>query len=306
MFRGGNGDRKSSNGCLTVLVSTIVLRFYRYIPIEIDIMRFVYIPIATIVSFLLFSCHKSGGSADAPGTRLKEVITHQAIRDSNVFASFKYNSNGQLVTYVDSFHMLTDNSNYINIVFSYPFQFNSQGNLERIDYRAGSTFAALYDLRTYDGQNRLIQNMHIDQYAQDTAVTRFVYDSNNRLTSDSTINSSTPGKMDYAVYTYDGNNNIVTWKQFTDSSGIVTATDSSNITYDANRNPYNSFGMNLYSLRNKEQLLSKNNITQQQFADGTIVNYQYTYFSNGLPKDVFVTVTSSASVPNRELHFVYE
>ena len=283
-----------------------MLSFSRYSIVEAYIMRIVYILIATTVSVLLLGCHKSGDSPDAPGARLKEVITHQAIRDSNVFTFFHYNSNGQLVTYVDSFHMLSDNSNYVNVVFSYPFLYNSQGNLEKIDYREGSTIAALYDLRTYDGQNHLIQNTHINQYAQDTAVTIYVFDGANRLASDSTFSNNKPGKIDFTTYTYDNNDNIVAWKRFTDSLNIVTAVDSSEITYEGNRNPYYAFGMNLYPLRNKEQVLSKNNIAEQRFSDGSIVNYQYTYFSNGLPKDVFVTITSSASVPNREFHFIYE
>ncbi len=269
-------------------------------------MRIVLLITATTISSVLLSCHRNSDSPDAPGTRLKEVITNQAIRDSNVFTFFHYNDQGLLTQVVDSFHVLTNNFHYLDTAVSYPFQYNAQGNLEKLDYRQGSVYAALYDLRVYNSKNLLVQNTHVNQYDQDTAITVYMYDNNDRLIADSTYRDNIPGKIDFTTYTYDGNDNISTWKRFTDSLGTITVLDSSEISYDNNRNPYHTLGINLYSLRNKEQVLSKNNIAQQKFSDGSIYSYQYVYFGNGLPKDVMVTVTSPASIPNREFHFSYE
>jgi hypothetical protein len=263
-------------------------------------------PVAVAISILFFSCHKTDGTTEAPGTRLKQVITNQAVRDSNVFTFFLYNDNAQLIRVSDSFHVLTNNLHYLDTVSSYPFLYNPQGNLQKIDYREGSVYGALYDVRIYNGQNRLLENTRIDQYNNDTAVTGYRYDGSNRLIGDSTMSTGHPGRIEWSTYVYDDNDNIVKWQRILDSAGTILKLDSSEITYDANPNPYHSFGMSLYSLKNIEQVLSKNNIVQQRFSNGSVFNYQYAYFSNRYPKDVFVTVTSPNAIPNREFHFTYE
>jgi hypothetical protein len=262
--------------------------------------------LAFFLSLILFSCKKDEVITDAPGTRLKEVITTQAIKDSTGITFLKYNSQIKLVTVIDSFRMQSDNlGHYIGLSFSRPLEYDAQGKLAKVTYREGSG-SDVYDLLYYNSDGVAIQRLNYSQLENDTLINYYTYDNKKRLISDSTYNNKKIGLVDFTTYSWDDKDNLVGWKRFTNASGTLQMMASMQATYDQNTNPYHALGMTLYPFRRKEQVLSKNNIVQEKYSDGTSVSYEYTYYSNGLPKGATIATASLNGGVSRMVEFLYE
>lgn len=262
--------------------------------------------LAIFLSLILFSCKKDEMIIDAPGTRLIEVITTRALKDSTGITFLKYDSQNKLVTVIDSFRMQSDNADhYIGLSFSRPLEYDAQGNLAKVTYREGSG-SDVYDLLYYNNDAVAIQRLLYSQLENDTLINYYTYDNEKRLISDSTYNNKKIGLVDFTTYSWDDHDNLVEWKRFTNASGTLQMIASMKASYDENTNPYHALGMTLYPFRRKEQVLSKNNIVQEMYSDGTSVSYEYTYYSNGLPKGATIATTSLNGLVSRKVEFIYE
>jgi hypothetical protein len=262
--------------------------------------------LAIFLSLILFSCKKDEVITDAPGTRLIEVITTRALKDSTGITFLKYDSQNKLVTVIDSFRMQSDNvDHYIGLSFSRPLEYDAQGKLAKVTYREGSG-SDVYDLLYYNSDAVAIQRLRYSQLENDTLIAYYTYDNKKRLISDSTYNNKNKGLVDFSTYSWDDKDNLVEWKRFTNASGTLQMIASMQASYDENTNPYHALGMTLYPFRRKEQVLSKNNIVREIYSDGISVSYEYAYYSNGLPKGATVATASLNGLVSRKVEFIYE
>ena len=66
----------------------------------------------------------------------------------------------------------------------------------------------------------------------------------------------------YTNFTYDADDNIIKIQEFNKSSGVMDSVRTTTITYNSDKNPYNSIGLTLYFVTDDYLLLGKHNKTK--------------------------------------------
>lgn len=246
-----------------------------------------------LVSCTLFACSKEDLPA-AEGTRLQMIASKWY--DTLGYRIFNYDNQNKLTAVIDS----NNNGNKSRFTLDY----DANGRLLKItfSYNPGSFFESTSSFE-YDNLDRIVKsfNSSISNPAGNTS-NIYSYDAKGRLVRDSFFDYRTNGIVSYTTYTYDGNDNVVASKQILKSGSLLRDTTQIQYSYDNKLNPLFSQPFLYFVLG--DVCLNKNNLVQIKYKDGGVLNYNYDYHINGLPKQASVKYNSDPSTTY--LNFYYE
>jgi len=217
---------------------------------------------------LAFSSCKKEGSSNSTGTVLKMIKRTE--RDSIFYRIFQYDNQQRLTSILDS----NNNGNKRRFDIFY----DSQGKLFKVT-EDGNLFTF-----EFDDKGRIIKKIGLySGQAQSSIQNTYKYDINGRVIADSMYSYWTQTVYSTISYSYDQNNNVTEAKFTKNSFGATLGQLHS--TYDNHLNPLSETGSILYILSGGYELpTGKNNLVKAANDDGTIVNFIFEYYSNGLPK----------------------
>jgi hypothetical protein len=143
--------------------------------------------------------------------------------------------------------------------------------------------------------------------------TTYTYNNNNQITEGYTHQYNPilgPVQDLRAVYSYDASGNLVKMEGYNNASGQMELVSTFNLEYDDKTNPL-AFDKQGLLVTAGTPNTSKNNVTVMTFTDvatnedSQVLNFAYTYGSNGLPSKVIQT-DQSGSNPVTTTTFYYQ
>ncbi len=239
----------------------------------------------------IISCSKQDISKPASSGQLKETRTYYG--DSIYYRYFYYNIQGNLTLIKDSINF----PNWKPILRFLNYDLN--GRLEKIttiDYFTTSDRIFYYN---NTGQIVRAKDSMTSQPNTWTGYSKFVYDSKGRIIADSSIDGLIIRNV--YNYVYDQNDNIVTvniagWNYA--SNMLQAYPGTTNITYGAKANPYDSVGTLLYILLKDWRYLNKNNILADNTAQ-SFNTYSYLFSTSGQALEMTQTFPGFTSPYNQ-------
>jgi len=258
-----------------------------------------------VCMIILQSCHKPGDEQiPQGGTRLKMVSILEKAKYTTYFHSFAYDSAARLRSFVDSIWFRTDNKTYTGM--SWPIndiEYDQNGKIIQVAER--DLAFDKHQLWFYNSENLVSKVVAVHMLSQDTIINFYKYDSNKRLISDSVYNSEKKTLINYTTFGYDANNNAIQWKHFTNTSGTIKNDLTWNVVYDNHPNPYRTVINYAAPNLTGYACVSQNNITRMNCSDGSVQQFQYEYYSNGLPwRSVNTIVSGQTTIQN--VNYLYE
>ncbi len=235
--------------------------------------------------FLNFiSCGKSAEPA-SEGNYISTIKTKNScpgcITGEGVL-NFNYYANRKLASIISS----DTNGIYYSTVFNY----NAQSQLSS----ANESNSVAGDIATYtfvyDAQGRIVKRTGTPILANLVIndVT-FMYDANNKVVGDSTHNLQTAVVANYRVFGFDNNGNIGRMTYYDLFNGTPQQSSVENLTYNSKINPYYVL-KDVYFFYGDDPLsLSRNMLINPS------TNTSYTYFNNGLPRQMVYKDPASES-----------
>ena len=255
------------------------------------------------VLFVVFLCTvvscKKEGLPVAHGSRLKTVVSKWY--DSLAYTYFIYDIQNRLTNVIDS----NNNGHKHNLRIDYdaqnrPIKLTTTSTYNNLPFYPDQSCSLIYD-----SNGRIVKKVD-DSPVSYVNVTRntYTYDAKGRLIAD-TIHSYWANEIfSYTTYTYDNNDNVVETKMFEKSSGVIQMVETAISTYDSKTNPYKDLGVFMYIINQNDLYLNKNNRNSENYQSGTKVNFDYQYYSNGLPRRVSTKDNSDPSITY--IDFFYE
>jgi YD repeat-containing protein len=257
-----------------------------------------YLLIASLF-LLLIACEKekslsTGRSTSADGPRLTKTIWRWY--DSAFYSFFYYDEQNRLTSIVDS-----ENTNFSKTFTS--FVYDGQGKLLKKIYT--------HDYDSYVGQDSFWYDhdkIAGKRYSNSTYANKniYSYDSKGRLIGDTTYSYWNDKVYGYVGYTYDSNDNIVSWQEFHDEGGIMKSDGVTVAAYNNSINPYFDLSSSIYTTWYDNSILSKHLRTQVTYYDGTIENFTSEYYSDGRVKKLTDTHTTGGYTDITTGEFFYE
>jgi YD repeat-containing protein len=223
--------------------------------------------IILFISFVLFSCRKED-SPNQQGSQLKMVSVRSG--DSIFYRSFQYDGQNRVIAMFDS------NNNGFKQNFS--INYDAQGKISKVTEGENTwTFE-------FDDKGRIIKKTRFNANQQKSVVENtYAYDDNGRVAADSVYNYWTNEVYSFVSYSYDQSGNVAESLMKDKESGSLLVEMQSD--YDNHPNPLFGITVARYFMNSGYEIPpGKNNLLKVTYDDGTIVNYTYEYYSNGLPK----------------------
>jgi YD repeat-containing protein len=222
--------------------------------------------VITIASLTFFSCQKEPSNSE--GDRLKMIRIKE--KDSLFFRSFQYDDQNKLISILDS----NNNGHKRNFIIKY----DAQGKLSQVT-EGGSIYTF-----TLDDKGRIIKkSLQLSGQQITNVENTYNYDVNGRVIADSLYSYWTKDVYSIVFYSYDQSSNVIEIKTVDKNSGAILG--RAQCTYDNRPNPLDGKNVMTYLLSSGYEIpAGNNNLLKEIGDDGTIVNYSYEYYSNGLPK----------------------
>jgi hypothetical protein len=154
-----------------------------------------------------------------------------------------------------------------------------------------------------DDKGRIIRRSRI-QTGQPVVLVEntYSYDAQGRMIADSLHSYWTQDVWRIAFYSYDQNNNVRESKTVDYPSGNLLYQQQSD--YDSHPHPLNPLGVMIYLFNTEYDVpRGKNNLVKEKYDDGTIVDYTYEYYSNGLPKKCSISDNTDPSITYLEYYY---
>jgi YD repeat-containing protein len=221
----------------------------------------------------LISCKKSPNEPDSGGTYLSAISYSNTCPNCTANSGvikFSYNSNHQLVSVISS----SDTFNFTTL-----YTYNASGQF--VGESESNSVVGLIEKFTflYDAQGRIIKETGIP-YLANLAINdiTFAYDAANRVIGDSTHNLQTNNVLGYRVFEYDNTGNINKITTVNILNGTPQAGSVQNFTYNDKLNPY-------YTIKDVNFFFTDDPLTLSGNMVIDTSPIQYTYYSNGLPRE---------------------
>jgi hypothetical protein len=245
----------------------------------------------------IFACNKEElGTAE--GTRLNMIISKEY--DSVGYSAFRYDNQNRLTAKIDS-----NNRGNISRCF---INYDSNGKLLKVTYSSNNTVDGSFLEGTssfdYDNKDRIVKKFNSATWNPGGSTSNiYSYDTKGRVVKDSFYDYRTNAihVYGYTIYTYDEKDNVVERKQYVYSGSLDS--NRCQYSYDNRPNPFFSQDQ-LYFILGSDLCLNKNNQIQVKYNSGGILNYNYDYYSNGLPKQASIQFNINPSISY--LNFFYE
>jgi hypothetical protein len=239
----------------------------------------------------LIACTKDDLPA-AEGTRLAKTIARSG--DSLVTTYYHYDNSGALISIFD-----TNNNNHGSRMF---LHYNSSGKLVQTEEYYDGASSPNTSNYIYEN-NKLVTKMNTSP----TGVTnknRYAYDGQGRLIADTTYDYWIPNTLQvYSLFHYN-NDDVASIEYFYNNAGSWSSAVAGQFSYNAEQNPYQAIGLNLYVVNGVEEGLNKHLITQI-VSPSVTVSYSYQYYSNGLVHKI-AKHYSNGWAEDSEIEFFYE
>jgi hypothetical protein len=223
----------------------------------------------------LISCKKSSNEPDSGGTYLSAINYTNTCPNCtaiNGVMKFNYNSNHQLVSFINS----SDTFNFTTL-----YTYNASGQF--VSESESNTVSGPLDkfIYLYDAQGRIIKETGIP-YLANLAINdiTFTYDAANKVIGDSTHNLQTNTVIGYRVFEYNNTGNINKITTFNVYNGTPQVIGIQNPVYNDKINPYYTI-KDVYFFATGDPLTLCRNL---QIDTSKATSTQYTYYSNGLPR----------------------
>jgi YD repeat-containing protein len=223
--------------------------------------------VTAITSLWFFSCQKE--QSNSQGDRLKMIRVKE--KDSVFYRSFQYDDQNRLISILDS----NNNGHKRNFIIKY----DAQGKLSQVT-EGGSIYTF-----TLDDKGRIVKkSLQLSGQQTTTVENTYNYDVNGRVIADSLYSYWTKDVYNIVFYSYDQSSNVIETKIVDKSSGAILG--QGQYTYDNHPNPFSGKNVMTYLLSTGYEIptAGDNNLLKEIYDDGTMVNYSYEYYSNGLPK----------------------
>jgi hypothetical protein len=253
-----------------------------------------YLFTITSLSLLFISCKKNNPEDRGHHHLVKTV---SKLGDSASYTFFNYDEQNRLIRITDS-----NNTNHTRHYTSLVYDAN--------DKWIKSVYTNDFDLFTgedsflYDN-NRIIKKQYSNSFGTHNK-NIYVYDVAGNLIHDTTYSYWSNSVFGFANYSYNNSGNIVSWQEYYDQGGTMQSDGTSSASYNNLINPYYDFGLPFYISRNDNTLMSKYQVTQGRYSDGSIANYTYDYYPEGLVKKIVITYISGGYIDISTVEFFYD
>jgi hypothetical protein len=214
------------------------------------------------------------------------------------FCSFNYDGNGRVENFVDSILHPDDNGGYIGVSSDIRrVDYDQDSRITQITERAGPS-DSIYQLWFYNAENLIIKNIFISKLEKDTLTDIYSYDDQKRLVIDSFFENKNKSLVRYTTFRYDTNDNVVEWIRYTNASGTFQVDFKAEATYDDHPNPFHFIVLYSIPYFGDNSGLSRNNIVNLTYSNGTVTQYQYEYkyCGNGWPQSAVVTLEPGQTI----------
>ncbi len=247
-----------------------------------------------VVSLLIAACTKDN-PVSAGGSRLTMTIGRW--HDSAGYAYFYYDQQNRLASIVDS-----ENTNHSKRFAS--FVYAATGKLVESIYTNDVNSTVAQDSFWYD-DDHIIKKTYSDSWNNSGNIT-FSYDGQGRLTGDTSYNNRTGNVFGFTDYTYDEDDNIVSWQEHHDELGVMKSWGIASASYNSSINPYYDLGVPLFVITRDNSILSKHLRKQVMYYDGTILHFVYEYYPGGNVKRLTSISTQNGYTDSTTLEFFYQ
>lgn len=260
---------------------------------------------------LLQACHKPHEEPDISlptscGTRLRMISSLDKESYTSHFRTFSYDGSGRVETFIDSIRFRSDNGGYIG----------TSSYLERVEYDQGDRITqiteregsidSIFQLWFYNAENLVVKNIRISKLEKDTFIHTYNYDAQKRLVIDSVFDNKNKSLVNYTTFRYDTNDNAIEWDHYTNSSGTLLNDFKTEATYDDHPNPFQFIGIYAVPYYDNNSGLSRNNVVTLTASNGTTVQYQYQYCSNGWPMSAVIRIITAGQTKEMDFGYQYD
>lgn len=239
----------------------------------------------------LISCRKSPNNPDSGGTYISAInyaTTCPNCAPNNGAIKFSYNANHQLASVISS----SDTFNFITL-----YTYNAAGQFEdeSESYSVSGPIEKFSFL--YDAQGRIIKRTGIHYLANLVLGNiTFTYDAANRFIADSAYEPQTNAVIVYSVCEYDNTGNINKITTYHIYNGTPQVSSIQNFVYNDKLNPYYTIKDVYFFATLNPLILCKNLPIDTSKTTST----QYSYYSNGLPRQLVFKNPQSGYVSTSE------
>jgi hypothetical protein len=190
------------------------------------------------------------------------------------------------------------------------FYYDDQNRLKSIVDSENTNFSKAFTSFVYDADGRLLKKIYSNDYSSDVGLDSFWYDHDNniagkiygnsyttamdirgkntygydrlgRLTGDTTYSYWSENIVEYVIYTYDNNDDVISWQEFHNAGGAMKSDGIVFLSYNNSMNPYFDIRMPIYRDWYRSAILSKHLRAQVIYDAGTIENYTYEFYPDG-------------------------
>lgn len=238
---------------------------------------------AVFITLAVVGCKKENNT-EKEGTRLKRRVVSSTLFGASV-DSFLYDTQNRLI------EIRTSHNQQYDIRIEY----EASGQLSRVIYNfLGTDHYYTTFIRNSSGQ--VIHKTSVPFPGFDHAYDEsFTYNSLGQLVSDTTYFKQTDSILYYSSMKYDNNGNIIE----TDFVDLINSTNRGKTVYilDANPNPLNLQGSNIFFVTGDHSYLNRNNIVEMRPWFTPPLKSQLTYQKNKLPGKIVTEYPDSPFGP---------
>jgi hypothetical protein len=243
---------------------------------------------------LLISCQKENTTTLPENHKLTTAISRW--HDSAFYSFFHYDDQNRLTSIVDS-----ENTNHSKRFTS--FIYDQDGKWIKSIYTSDNNTIVGEDSFFYQNDRMVLK-----KYTNSLVSNRntYTYDSQGRLIGDTTYSYWSNDIAGYVVYTYDNNDDIISWQEYFSENGILKSDGVISATYNSSINPFSNIGLPLYIFTQDNSMISKHQRTAVTYYDGTTVNYTYEYNPDGSVKRIIETDMEYGIPDTSTIEFLYD